>query len=110
MSCKGNHSDICIDTRLLAHLGDALSRRSEVERFLSDFFNASTINLAIIDERLRYRMVNPYLAASHKAPLELHLGKHLREILGAVAAQVEPSSRRVFVTTRPIINCEISGA
>ena len=81
----------------------------QAERPLSEFFNRSNVGLAVLDEKLCYRMCNPYLAASNGTSIESHLGKHVREILGNVALQVEPAVQRVFATGRPLLNCEVAG-
>jgi PAS domain S-box-containing protein len=83
----------------------------ESERLLSNFFKSSNVGLAILDHQLRYRMLNPYLAASHGATVESHLGRHIREILGeSIARQVEPAIQQVFATGRPVVNCAFGGA
>jgi PAS fold len=82
----------------------------ESERFLNEFFNNSNVGLATFDQQLRYRALNPCLAASHRTPAENHLGKHLQEILGDVASQVEPFIQQVFKTGSCVFNCEIVGA
>ncbi|MGE5054961.1 MAG: PAS domain-containing protein [Acidobacteriota bacterium] len=82
----------------------------ESERRMAEFFNDGIVGLAIFDERLHYRMVNPYLAASNGTPIESHLGRHVQEILGNVGLQVEAAIRQVFVTSKPVLNCIVSGA
>lgn len=82
----------------------------EAKRMLPQFFNNSDIGLAIFDDRFRYRVVNPYLAASHGAPLETHLGKHVREILDDVGIQAEAAIRRVLETGRPVLHQQVAGA
>jgi PAS domain-containing protein len=81
----------------------------EADRIFADFFKSSSVGLAVFDEQLRYRMLNPYLAATHGASAEVHLGKHVREILGKFASQVEPAIQRVLVTERPTFNVEVFG-
>ena len=81
----------------------------ESERIFADFFKNSGVGLVVYDRQLRYRMVNPYLAASNCAPIESHLGKHIREILGRVSVQVEPAILEVFAKGRPILNREVAG-
>ena len=68
---------------------------------LADFFNNSSVGLAVFDNKLRYQALNHCLAAMHGIPVESHLGKTLREILGKVALQVEPAIKQVFATGRP---------
>ena len=81
----------------------------DAERLFGEFFKNPKIGLAVIDERLRYLAVNSCLAASNGVPVESHLGKHLRDILGDVALQAEPSINQVFSTAQPVVNCEIAG-
>ena len=88
----------------------AFSEELQAERLFSEFFKRSSVGLAIFDEKLCYRMCNPYLAASNGTSVESHLGKHVREILGNVGLQVEPAVQQVFATARPVLNCEVAGA
>ena len=83
---------------------------AQAERQLSELFKRSGVGLCVFDESLSYQMVNPYLAASNRASVESHLGKHVREILGDVALQVEPALRRVFSAAEPVLNYEVAGA
>lgn len=87
----------------------SLAEILESEQFMSQFFERSHVGLAVLDKDFRYRMLNPYLAASHNSPAECHLGKHIREILGDVAPQVEGAMKKVFSTAQPVLNCEIVG-
>jgi hypothetical protein len=82
----------------------------DAKRVCADFFNSSNVGLAIFDRELRYQMLNPCLAASNGTSAESHLGKHVREILGNVALQVEPAIQHVFATARSVVNLEIAGA
>lgn len=80
----------------------------DAERLFSDFIR-SNIGLSVMDRRLRYQAVNPFLAATNGTSVEAHLGKHLREILGDIAPQVEPAIERVFARAQPVLNCEVAG-
>lgn len=83
---------------------------AQTERLLSEFFHRSAVGLAVFDESLCYQMVNSHLAASNRASVDSHLGKHVREILGNVGLQIEPAINRVFSTAEPVLNCEVEGA
>ena len=83
---------------------------SDAERLFRDFFNSSNVGLAIFDQQLRYQMLNQCLAASNGTSVQSHLGRHVREMLGNVALQVEPAIQQVFATARSIVNCEVTGA
>ncbi len=87
-----------------------LAELLDAERLFADFFNSSNVGLAIFDQQLRYRMLNSCLAASNGTSADSHLGKHVREILGNVALQVEPAIQQVFDTARSVVNCEVAGA
>lgn len=88
-------------------------RRSELlasERVVANFFHRSNIGLAVVDAEYRYLAVNSCLAIYHGVAPELHLGKHLREILGTTTgAQVEGAVKQVLTTKKPIINHPITG-
>jgi PAS domain-containing protein len=79
------------------------------EHLLSEFFNSSSVGLAIFDNQLRYQVVNPSLAAMNGTSVKSHLGKSLREVLGEVALQVEPVFKQILATGRPVLNVEFSG-
>ena len=72
-------------------------------------FRNSDVGLAVFDHHFRYQVVNPYLAASNGASIEAHLGKHVREILGEVGAQVETALHHVFATGHSVLNYEVAG-
>ncbi len=80
------------------------------QQLLADFFNRSTVGLAIYDDELRYQALNPCLAAMHGMSLNLHLGRTLRDVLGEVALRVEPAIKQVLATGQPVLNFEIAGA
>jgi hypothetical protein len=80
------------------------------QELVTDFFNNSTVGLAIYDDELRYQALNPCLAAIHGMSLKSHLGRTLRDVLGEVALRVEPAIKHVFSTGRPLWNFEIAGA
>jgi hypothetical protein len=67
------------------------------------FSHASAIGLALCDKQLRYRAINSALAAMNGIPAKAHLGNSMRDILGEVAAEVEPPLRRVFVTGQSVL-------
>jgi len=80
------------------------------QQLLADFFNKSTVGLAIYDNELRYQALNPCLAEMHGMPMGSHLGRTMRDVLGEVALRVEPAIKQVLTTGRPVLNLEIAGA
>lgn len=75
----------------------------------TEFFESSNVGLAILDRRLRYRMVNQYLATAHGVPIKAHIGRHVREILGPLTAQVEPALQHVLATKEAVCGLELVG-
>jgi formate hydrogenlyase transcriptional activator len=81
----------------------------EPEQLLAGFFTSSVVGLSVLDRDLRFVLVNPTLARMNGLSTQGHLGKPLREVLGAFAGSVEPLMRHVLLTGEPIVNLEISG-
>jgi PAS domain-containing protein len=80
------------------------------EPIFAEFFYSSNAGLAIFDEQMRYRAVNSRLAAINGIPVESHLGKTLREVLGDIALQVESAMKQVMTTGRPVLSLELAGS
>jgi len=81
---------------------------SEPEQLLSAFFSASNVGLSIVDTQLNYQAINKSLAEMNGFPVEAHLGKSMREILGAAVEAVEPIMRRVLLTGEPVTNVPLA--
>jgi len=79
------------------------------QQLLADFFNSSTVGLAIYDRELRYQAINPCLAEMHGISLRSHLGRSIREVLGEVALRVEPAIKHVLNSGQPLTGFEIAG-
>jgi transcriptional regulator with PAS, ATPase and Fis domain len=86
-----------------------IAGRVSTRRFFSDFVIRADVGVAILDRDLRYLAINPWLAAKHGIPPELHLRKHLTEVLGEVASQVEPTLTQILATGRPVFNIGVEG-
>jgi transcriptional regulator with PAS, ATPase and Fis domain len=79
------------------HEGSGITIQESASLFAA-FSSASAIGLALCDKRLRYQAINSALAAMNGVPAKTHLGTSVRDILGDVAAEVEPLLHRVFDT------------
>ena len=104
----------------LAHiLGASIARRrvldqqhaarTEAERslaILGTVLTASSLGIAFLDPALRFVRVNETLAALDGRPVEAHLGRTVREVLGGAAAELEARLRRVLETRTPITGLE----
>jgi PAS domain S-box-containing protein len=76
---------------------------------LDGFFAASPAGLAILDRQLRFQRVNDTLAAINGVPAEDHLGKTVREVIPALADQIEPYMRSVLFSGQTMLNRELCG-
>lgn len=75
---------------------------------LEGLLAAAPIGIAFLDHDLRYVRLNEALAAMNGTRPEEHLGRTIREVLPAAAADyLEPLLRRVLETGEPIVNLEI---
>ena len=81
---------------------------SEPEQLLCAFFAASNVGLSIVDTQLNYRAINKALADMNGFPVEAHLGKSVRDILGNAAEPIEPILRGVLLTGEPVTNVALT--
>ena len=89
------------------HLTEPIRSISDPDRLIAAYFQSSTVGLCTLDAELRYVSINNALARIHGIPVEQHIGRNVREILGPLADLLEPEFRRVFELGRPILNLEI---
>jgi PAS domain-containing protein len=80
----------------------------EANRLLRSFSHTSAIGFGICDRELRYQSINGALAASNGIAADAHLGHTVRDVLGEVAAAIEPAFQRVLITGE-VVAKEISG-
>ena len=92
-------------TQLVA--AERAARESEAE--LNAYFNASPVGMVVVDRQLRYLKANQRLSDMTKVPVDVWLGKTVREIAPFLADTLEPLYQQVFATGRPILNFELSG-
>jgi PAS domain S-box-containing protein len=86
--------------------------RAEAEAaagLLDAFFAATPVAVGVLDGELRYRRVNPALAAIDGLDADGMVGRSVHEVIPAYAPRVEPLYRRVMETGEPLLNLEISG-
>jgi formate hydrogenlyase transcriptional activator len=78
------------------------------EQTLAAYFGTAKVGFCILDSDFRYLMINNTLAAMNGMPVEEHLGKSVRQMLGDFAEVVEAQFKRVLATGEPVLNIEIS--
>lgn len=82
----------------------------EKEALLNLFFNTATVGMAIHDADLRIVKINKPLAEVNGLPVEVHIGRTLREILPApLADNIEPLLQKILLTGESILNIDLSG-
>jgi PAS domain S-box-containing protein len=70
---------------------------TDPKQLLTTIFGSSPLGFAILDDQLRFQAINKALAEMNGIPVEDHLGKTIREVLGPVAAaHLEPRLARTF--------------
>jgi len=76
---------------------------------LDAIFRYAPIGLGFWDTDLRYRRINPALAAINGRAVEDHLGRTLPEVLGPLGEEVEEVVRGVLDTGRPLVDVDVFG-
>lgn len=77
--------------------------------FVGDPPEFPALGVAICDDQLRYVGVNNALARMNGVPVEAHIGKTVREVIGSVGSGVELLMHSVMYTGEGLLNAEISG-
>jgi PAS domain S-box-containing protein len=67
------------------------------------------VGLALLDAELRYIAVSNSLAGVHGSPVEESIGRSVREVLPALADELEPVLHEVLATGEPRLALEIGG-
>jgi two-component system, cell cycle sensor histidine kinase and response regulator CckA len=76
---------------------------------INELFESTPNGIGLWDRNLRYVRVNRALAAINGLPPEAHVGKHLRDVVPALADRLEPLYQQVLRTGKPLINIELEG-
>src|SRR5262249_34041714 len=73
-------------------------------------FGAAPVGLAFMDTRFHYVRVNEALAQINGLPIEEHVGRSLRDVLGEeLANTIEPYHQHVIETAEPILDLAVEG-
>ncbi|HVI80176.1 MAG TPA: PAS domain-containing protein, partial [Candidatus Acidoferrum sp.] len=66
------------------------------ERLIRKYWNSDSIGVCVLDAQLNFISVNEALARINGLPISGHVGKTLRQVVGELTDQIEPSVQRVF--------------
>ena len=78
----------------------AMKALGDKRRFLAPLLVTPDVGVAVLDNGLRFQVINRVLAATNGIPVKAHIGKTVRHVLGPAAEEVEPRLRRTFATGR----------
>ncbi|NTU80581.1 MAG: response regulator [Chloroflexales bacterium] len=84
--------------------------REEADALLGAVLAAAPMGVAFFDPDLRFRHVNPQLAAINDALPEAHLGRRVEEIAPDIAPYITPPLAEVRDTGKAILNIEFQRA
>lgn len=76
-------------------------RPDYIKALLSAGVHASNLGITILDSQTRFQSVNAALARETRASVDQHIGRNSREIVGDLAAQIEPTYEKVLRDGRP---------
>ena len=76
---------------------------------IDTLFESTHNGIGLWDRQLRFRRVNPALAAIIGLPAEAPIGRRLREVVPGLADAMEPLFHEVLKTGKPQVNKELMG-
>jgi PAS domain S-box-containing protein len=79
------------------------------EAVLQSLLRRAPIGFAFLDRDLRFVVVNDKLAEINGVPAEAHIGRHVGEIVPALAQAVAEVTARIVKTGEPVLNHELVG-
>jgi PAS domain S-box-containing protein len=72
-------------------------------------YDTAPVGLCVLDRALRFVRINGRLAEINGVPAAHHIGRTVREVLPALAEELEPGFRRVLETGRAALDIEVTG-
>jgi DNA-binding CsgD family transcriptional regulator len=76
---------------------------------LEVLFESSMLGIAVCDRELRYLSISKSLARMNGLPVEQHIGRTVKEILGSAAPTVESLLKYVLDTGQAVTDAQITG-
>jgi len=87
---------------------EATQALTEGEELLAAFLTSANVGVGILDSNLRYLAVNKVLAEMNGVPVQKHLGRTVREVLGEIGEPLEQKLSPVVAMQRGL-KFELSG-
>ncbi|MEH2084259.1 MAG: PAS domain S-box protein [Nostoc sp.] len=97
------------NAQLYRDIHQALVHYAASLSLLDALLEAAPVAVCFLDRELRYIRINQVFADINGLAIEEHLGHKFKEVLPAMAAELEPHLQRVLETGEPVLNMEISG-
>jgi PAS domain-containing protein len=72
-----------------------------MKELLAAGVRASNLGITLLDSQTRWESLNAALARETRIPIEQHIGRNTREIVGDLAGQIEPTYEKVLRTGKP---------
>jgi hypothetical protein len=86
-------------------MGDRNPRRFENLDYMKELLvagvRASNLGIILLDSQTRWESLNAAITRETRIPVEQHIGKSTREIVGELARQIEPTYEKVLRTGKP---------
>jgi DNA-binding CsgD family transcriptional regulator len=86
-----------------------LDEREVPAGLIEVLFESSMLGIAVCDRELRYLSISKTLARMNGLPVEQHIGRTVREILGPAAPSVESLLKYVIDTGQAVTDAQITG-
>ncbi len=96
---KGERALLESEERLRRSLGE-----------LEAIYRTAPVGLAVLDRELRFVHINDRVVQMDGLSVEDHIGRHVRDVLPAMADEAERIFKAVIRTGKPILAVEITGA
>ncbi|MEC4812739.1 MAG: PAS domain S-box protein [Scytonema sp. PMC 1069.18] len=79
------------------------------QQLLDGFIKCAPVGMTVLDEQMRYTLVNQALAEMNGISQEAHIGKTPWQILPDLAPKQVQVFQQVLTTGQPVLCCELSG-
>ncbi|QLE58332.1 PAS domain S-box protein [Nostoc sp. TCL26-01] len=82
---------------------------AQKQQLLDAFISSAPVGITVLDQELRFSLINEAFADINGVPADEHIGKTIREIVPDLASQQEQVLHHVLTTGEAILDFEITG-